>query len=83
MKVKDMMTSPVQYCEPHTNLAAAAMKMWDSDCGVLPVVDSEGKVIGDDHGPRHLHGSGHQASGCGRIFSVGDHCRKRVRLLAG
>lgn len=46
MKVKDMMTSPVQYCGPDTNLAAAAMKMWDSDCGVLPVVDSEGKVIG-------------------------------------
>jgi CBS domain-containing protein len=46
MKVKDIMTSPVQYCGPDTNLAAAAMKMWDSDCGVLPVVDSEGKVIG-------------------------------------
>ncbi len=46
MKVKDIMTSPVQYCGPDTNLAAVAMKMWDSDCGVLPVVDSEGKVIG-------------------------------------
>lgn len=46
MKVKDVMTSPVQYCAPETSLAEAAMKMWDSDCGVLPVVDREGKVIG-------------------------------------
>jgi len=46
MKVKDVMTSPVQYCAPETTLAEAAMKMWDSDCGVLPVVTREGKVIG-------------------------------------
>ncbi|MBI4401553.1 MAG: CBS domain-containing protein [Nitrospirae bacterium] len=46
MKVKEIMTSPVQYCGPDTNLAAAAMMMWDSDCGILPVVNHEGKVIG-------------------------------------
>ncbi len=46
MKVEDMMTSPVQYCAPETNVAAAAAMMWDSDCGMLPVVNSEGKVIG-------------------------------------
>jgi CBS domain-containing protein len=46
MKVKGVMTSPVQYCGPETSLAEAAMKMWDSDCGVLPVVNREGKVIG-------------------------------------
>ncbi len=45
MKVKDIMTSPVQYCGPDTNLAAAAKMMWDSDCGILPVVDRDGKVI--------------------------------------
>jgi len=46
MKVKDFMNSPVQCCGPDTNLAAAAGMMWDSDCGILPVVDREGKVIG-------------------------------------
>lgn len=46
MKVKDIMIHPVRSCGPETNLAAAAMMMWDSDCGVLPVVNFEGKVIG-------------------------------------
>lgn len=46
MKIKEIMTSPVQTCEPGTNLAAAASMMWDSDCGALPVVDRDGKVVG-------------------------------------
>ncbi len=46
MKIKELMTSPVQTCEPATNLAAAAAMMWDSDCGALPVVDHDGKAIG-------------------------------------
>ncbi|HEX9743524.1 MAG TPA: CBS domain-containing protein [Nitrospiraceae bacterium] len=46
MKVKDIMNSPVQSCGPETNLGAAAMMMWDSDCGVLPVVNYEGTVVG-------------------------------------
>ncbi|MEW6544882.1 MAG: CBS domain-containing protein [Nitrospirota bacterium] len=46
MKVRDVMTSPVQYCAPETNPAEAATKMWDSDCGILPVVDSTGRVVG-------------------------------------
>lgn len=46
MKVKDVMTSPAQSCSPETNLASAAVQMWESDCGVLPVINREGKVIG-------------------------------------
>ncbi len=46
MKVKDVMTSPVLFCAPETNLAAAAMIMWESDCGALPVVSHETKVVG-------------------------------------
>ncbi len=46
MKVKDVMTREVQSCGADTNLAEAAKMMWDSDCGVLPVLDREGKVIG-------------------------------------
>jgi len=46
MKVQDIMTSEVQCCGPDTNLAAAAKMMWDSDCGALPVLNVEGKVLG-------------------------------------
>jgi CBS domain-containing protein len=46
MKVAEVMTRNVQSCTPETNLAAAAMRMWDSDFGTLPVVDNDGKVIG-------------------------------------
>lgn len=45
MKVQDVMTSNVGTCRPETNLAEAAMMMWDGDCGVLPVVDDQGKVV--------------------------------------
>jgi CBS domain-containing protein len=46
MKVAEVMTRNVQSCTPETNLAAAAMQMWDSDCGTLPLVNNDGKVIG-------------------------------------
>ena len=46
MKVKDMMTSDVHTCQPETNLAMAAMQMWDGDFGVLPVVADGRKVVG-------------------------------------
>lgn len=46
MKVDEVMTRDVQSCKPDTNLAAAAMRMWDGDFGTLPVVDDAGKVLG-------------------------------------
>jgi CBS domain-containing protein len=46
MQVQDVMNTHVQSCQPTTNLAAAAGVMWDHDCGVLPVVDDAGQVIG-------------------------------------
>ena len=46
MKVRDLMTGNVQSCRPETNLSAAAAIMWDTDCGVLPVVDEFGRVYG-------------------------------------
>ncbi len=46
MKVQDIMTRSVQFCAPNTNLAEAAKMMWDRDCGVLPVLNVEGKVLG-------------------------------------
>ena len=46
MNVQDIMTSPVQFCSPEDTLATVAKQMWDGDCGILPVVDDQGKVIG-------------------------------------
>lgn len=46
MKVKDLMTRDVKTCTPDTNLSTVAMLMWENDCGVVPVVHGDGKVIG-------------------------------------
>lgn len=46
MKVREIMTSDVKACRPETNLAEAVKLMWDRDCGVLPVVKTDGKVFG-------------------------------------
>ena len=46
MKVQDVMTSSPQTCGTETNLATAAMLMWEGDCGTLPVVADNGWVIG-------------------------------------
>ncbi len=46
MKVEDIMTRGVQCCGPDTNLATAAKMMWDSDCGVVPIVNVQGRVMG-------------------------------------
>ena len=46
MKVRDVMSHFVQTCTPETNLATVAMMMWDNDCGIVPVVQSDGKVTG-------------------------------------
>jgi CBS domain-containing protein len=46
MKVRDIMATDVNSCQAETSLAAVAKTMWDRDCGVLPVVTSDGRVIG-------------------------------------
>jgi|SRR5689334_6018730 len=46
MKVKELMTTTPYYCQPETNLGSATELMWNGNCGFLPVVGSEGKVVG-------------------------------------
>jgi len=46
MKVQDIMNRDVHTCRPETNLAMAAMQMWDGDFGVLPVLANGGRVVG-------------------------------------
>jgi CBS domain-containing protein len=45
MKIKEIMTKEPATCTPDTTLAEAANLMWESDCGVLPVVD-DGELAG-------------------------------------
>ena len=46
MKVSNLMNKRVTVCAPETSLATAAILMWENDCGVLPVVNAEDKVVG-------------------------------------
>lgn len=46
MKVQELMTRDVKTCHRGTNLAEVASVLWGSDCGALPVVDDENKIIG-------------------------------------
>jgi len=46
MKVQDvMMRTPVS-CSPETNLGTAVELLWNRNCGILPIVDAEQKVVG-------------------------------------
>jgi CBS domain-containing protein len=40
------MTMAVQSCTPSDNLQRAAELLWQRDCGVVPVVDTESRVVG-------------------------------------
>lgn len=46
MRVHELMTREVSYCLPHESLARAAQLMWDHDCGCIPVVDEDRRLIG-------------------------------------
>jgi CBS domain-containing protein len=46
MKVREFMTKDVQSCTETADLATVAKIMWDADCGIVPVVDDNGRVIG-------------------------------------
>jgi CBS domain-containing protein len=46
MNTEEIMTRNVKSCRPETSLSEAAVLMWDYDCGALPVVDDENRVMG-------------------------------------
>jgi CBS domain-containing protein len=45
MRVEDVMTRGAHVCHAGDSLNSAAQSMWEEDCGCLPVVDGDGKVI--------------------------------------
>lgn len=46
MNVSTVMTREPVTCRPEDSESHAARRMWDNDCGVLPVVDSGGRLVG-------------------------------------
>lgn len=46
MKVQELFTGRPVTCGPDSDLATAAWAMWNHDCGIVPVVDAEGRLMG-------------------------------------
>ncbi len=46
MNVGQLMTQDVRACRPEDTLDTAAQIMWDNDCGCVPVVDANRRVVG-------------------------------------
>jgi CBS domain-containing protein len=46
MNVEKLMTTEVTTCSPDDTLQIPAQRMWENDCGFLPVVDRERRVVG-------------------------------------
>jgi predicted transcriptional regulator len=46
VRVKDLMSQPVYACQIDQPLQAAAQLMWEHDCGIVPVVDGDGRLAG-------------------------------------
>lgn len=46
MRVKDLMTQPVQTVHERDTLDRAAYVMWNHDCGAVPVVNDDGRAVG-------------------------------------
>src|SRR5262245_1097057 len=46
MKVKELMTANPKVCTSIDSLAKVATIMWEIDCGIVPVITEDGKVVG-------------------------------------
>jgi CBS-domain-containing membrane protein len=46
MNVSELMTTSVKSCGSHDDLQRAAQIMWENDCGALPVLDADNRVVG-------------------------------------
>jgi CBS domain-containing protein len=46
MKARDLMVKNVCVCGPGDSLNRAAQILWENDCGALPVVDAESRLVG-------------------------------------
>ncbi len=46
MNVSELMTRDVATCKMDHSLTCSAKIMWDYDCGVVPIVDDDNRVVG-------------------------------------
>ena len=46
LKVRDIMTRDVKACRPDDTLDDASRIMWEHDCGSVPVIDVDSRVVG-------------------------------------
>lgn len=46
MNASELMTTAVKSCAADDTLQRAAQIMWENDCGVVPVVDVDGRAVG-------------------------------------
>lgn len=46
MQIQDLMNREVQTCRPEDSMNEAARIMWERDCGCVPVVDEQKRVLG-------------------------------------
>ncbi len=46
MNVDQLMSKNIHTCSANDTLEVAARIMWDNNCGVVPVVDQDGRAIG-------------------------------------
>lgn len=44
MRVREIMSSPAITCRTQDTLEQAARLLWEHDCGILPVLDKDGRV---------------------------------------
>jgi CBS domain-containing protein len=44
--IRQLMSTDVRTCRPSDSLNEVAQILWESDCGVVPVVDERGRVLG-------------------------------------
>ncbi len=46
MRAQELMTRTIVTCHVNDTMADAAAKLWDHDCGAIPVVDDDGRLTG-------------------------------------
>lgn len=46
MNIQEIMSTPPVTCGVYDNLNTAAKLMWENDCGSLPVISSDGDIVG-------------------------------------
>ncbi len=46
MRTREIMTGPALTCGADDTLGRAAQLMWENDCGVVPIVEQSGRLVG-------------------------------------